>query len=226
MRFAQQSHRRRPKGRHIGAPVSPTLLRGLRIGILGGSFNPAHEGHLHLSLEALKRLQLDFVWWLVSPQNPLKSEQGMAAFALRYASAELAARHPRIQVSDLETRIDTRFTADTMRQICRMFPRTQFLWLMGADNLGQFHQWQRWHEIMKTVPVAIFDRPSYSIAALNSKIPTYYRRRRHGPGGWRHIARSPLPVWTFITCPRHPASATQIRSALRQGRADYFLAKG
>ncbi|MGF1605229.1 MAG: nicotinate-nucleotide adenylyltransferase [Rhodothalassiaceae bacterium] len=215
----------RPIRGRPGAPATPTLLAGVRIGLLGGSFNPAHDGHLHISLQALKRLDLDFVWWMVSPQNPLKSTQGMAPFALRFASAQLAALHPRILVSDIETRIFTRYTADTLCHLRVLFPRTQFVWLMGADNLQQFHRWQRWHEIMKTVPIAVFDRPAYSRGALRSKMPQTYRRHRCSEREWRSFATSSLPAWTFITCPRHPASATQIRAVQPFGHADIFLEK-
>ena len=213
----------RPLRHRFQAPASPQLLAGVKVGLLGGSFNPAHEGHLHISLEALKRLGLDFVWWLVSPQNPLKSEHGMAPFALRFASAEAAAAHPRIHASDIEARIDTRFTADTLCHITRLYPKTHFVWLMGADNLAQFHRWQRYHEIMRTMPVAVFDRPTYSISALRAKMPTNYAASRANRRQWSRLATAPSPAWAFITCPRHPASATEIRASKARGHADVFL---
>jgi nicotinate-nucleotide adenylyltransferase len=111
-----------------------------RIGLLGGSFNPVHEGHVHISLEAIKRLRLDAVWWLVSPQNPLKSSEGMAPYAERLASAQSYARHPRIHVSGIEKTLGTRYTIDTLRALTKRMPRQQFLWLMGADNLAQLHR--------------------------------------------------------------------------------------
>ena len=144
----------------------------LRVGLLGGSFNPAHDGHRHISLLALRRLGLDQVWWLVSPQNPLKSTAGMAPLAERMAGARAAARHPAIKVTDIERRLGTRFTADTLVRLRRRFPDLGFVWLMGADNLVQVPKWQRWTEIFTCMPVAVFDRPSYSYAALAGKAAT------------------------------------------------------
>ena len=133
-----------------------------RIGILGGSFNPAHDGHRHISLEALKRLRLDEVWWLVSPQNPLKPQEGMAPFEDRIEKAKSVADHPRIRVTDIEKGFATTYTAETLARLCRRFPNQRFVWLMGADNLSQISRWNRWTRIFHTVPVAVFDRPSYS----------------------------------------------------------------
>ena len=135
---------------------------------MGGSFNPAHGGHLHLSLLALEQLDLDEVWWLVSPQNPLKPVAGMAPFSVRLDQARrLADGHRRIVVSDLENRLGrSTYTADTLRTLRRRFPLLRFVWLMGADNLVQLRHWQRWREIFRAVPIAVFARPSYSLRAL------------------------------------------------------------
>ena len=143
-------------------------MRHRRIGLLGGSFNPAHRGHLHLSLTALQRLDLDEVWWLVSPQNPLKPVAGMAPFPVRLDQArQIAAGHKRIRVTDLENRLGrSRYTVDTLKALRRRFPRLRFVWLMGGDNLVQIRRWERWAEIFRTVPIAVFDRPSYSAKAL------------------------------------------------------------
>ena len=149
-----------------------------RIGLLGGSFNPAHQGHLDISLAALKYLDLDEVWWLVSPQNPLKPVAGMAPFADRMASARAMARHPRIRVTDLEARIGTRFTADTLKALVTRFPGCRFVWLMGADNLAQISSWRDWTKIFHLTPIAVFDRPSYTIKALTALAARRFRRAR------------------------------------------------
>ncbi|HEY3911893.1 MAG TPA: nicotinate-nucleotide adenylyltransferase [Stellaceae bacterium] len=185
-----------------------------RIGLLGGSFNPAHQGHLHLSIEALKRLDLDEVWWLVSPQNPLKPEAGMAVFAQRLGEARrVAAGHRRICVTDLENRVGGRhYTADTLQALRRRFPRLRFVWLMGADNLVQLRHWQRWTEIVRTMPIAVFDRPSYSLKALSSLAAHRFARHRLPAAAARRLAETKPPAWVFFHMRRDPNSATRIRA--------------
>ena len=143
---------------------------GLTIGLFGGSFNPAHSGHLDLSLAALRHLGLDYVWWLVSPQNPLKPVNGMAPFAERFAGARAIARHPRLIVTDIETSLGTVYTAQTLRRLAARFPRLRFVWLMGADNLATIHRWRDWQDIFERVGVAVFDRPSYSLGAASDGV--------------------------------------------------------
>jgi nicotinate-nucleotide adenylyltransferase len=196
----------------------------LRIGLLGGSFNPAHGGHRHISVQALRRLRLDEVWWLVSPQNPLKPPAGMAGFAQRLAQAGRAARHPRIRVSDLEARLGTRYTADTLTALRRRFPRHRFVWLMGADNLRQIPAWQHWTKIFTELSVAVFDRPSYSLRALAGKAARRYWHFRLRPRQAKRIAAQRPPAWVFLHIPLHPASATAIRA--RQGATRAEQAKG
>ena len=183
-----------------------------RVGLLGGSFNPAHPGHLHVSLEALKRLDLDEVWWLVSPQNPLKAVRGMASFARRLEAAAALAHHPRIRVLDLEARLGTRFTVDTLVALERRFPRTRFVWLMGADILIQLRRWKRWTEIFGRVPVAVFARPTYCHKALAEIAPLRFRRHRVPPETARAIAGMAPPVWTFLPVRLDASSATEIRA--------------
>jgi nicotinate-nucleotide adenylyltransferase len=190
-----------------------------RVGLLGGSFNPAHPGHLHLSLEALKRLDLDEVWWLVSPQNPLKPARGMASFAQRLASAAAQARHPRIRVLDLEARLGTRYTVDTLEALERRFPRTRFVWLMGADILIQLRHWRRWASIFGRTPVAVFARPTYCQRALAEIAPLRFRRHRLPPGAARGIAGMKPPVWTFLPMRLDPSSASEIRAQAPRRRA-------
>jgi nicotinate-nucleotide adenylyltransferase len=183
---------------------------------LGGSFNPAHDGHRHISLEALKRLGLDEVWWLVSPQNPLKPNDGMAPFAKRLAAARGMARSPRIKVLDLEARLGTRYTVDTVAAVRRLFPRTRFVWLMGADNLKQIRHWRRWREIFRRVPIAVLDRPTYSLAALSDLAAQAFARYRVPPGAARNLAEHRPPAWTFLPIKLSHQSA----SALRQKNTD------
>lgn len=215
-------------GNDIASAATPrvpgaSLWRGLKIGLLGGSFNPAHSGHLHISLEAMKRLGLDYVWWLVSPQNPLKSTEEMASLKDRLASANEKARHPRIRVSALESRLGTRRTAVTLERLKQALPRVRFVWIIGADNLVQLPRWYRWQAIVESVPLAIMDRNHYSLKSLSGKMATRYSNNRMSDGALKALASTPPPAWAFVTIPRHPASATELRerrteSPSRQGR--------
>ena len=154
---------------HWLKPPGP-VADGLKIGLLGGSFNPAHEGHLHVSELALKQLGLDYVWWLVTPQNPLKPSIGMAPLRDRLAfAADKYEEHPRIVVVDLERTTGTRYTIDTLRVLKRRFPQVHFVWLMGSDNLEMFRRWKRWPAIVQSVPIAVVMRPGSSLAPLHSK---------------------------------------------------------
>jgi nicotinate-nucleotide adenylyltransferase len=185
-----------------------------KIGLLGGSFNPAHDGHRHISVLALKTLGLDQVWWLVSPQNPLKPVQGMAPFDERMAGARAVARHPRIRVSDIETRLATRYTVDTLAQLRRRHPDTAFVWIMGADNLLQIPRWKRWTTIFASVPIAVFDRGDIALRALAGRAATRYRRARVTDP--RRLAGTRPPAWCFLFTNVHPASSTEIRRKQRR----------
>jgi nicotinate-nucleotide adenylyltransferase len=182
-----------------------------RIGLLGGSFNPAHEGHRHISLEALKRLGLDEVWWLVAPQNPLKPVAGMAALSERMAQAKAVAHHPRIRVLDLESRLGTRYTADTLAALQARFPRTHFVWLMGADNLAQIRHWKDWQAIFARVPIAVFDRPTYCRRALAELAAQRFSAARLTRPARSLVAAEP-PAWAFLPVKLDPHSASEIRS--------------
>lgn len=182
---------------------------GLRVGLLGGSFNPAHAGHRHLSLQALARLRLDRVLWLVAPQNPLKPARGMAPYAERLARARAVARDPRIEVSDLERRLGTRYSVDTLERLLKRRRGTRFVWLIGADIAGELAHWHRWQRLFELVPVAIFDRPTYAYGALASLAAARYRRHRvRCPAA---LAGRRPPAWCFVRGPTHPASASEIR---------------
>ena len=183
-----------------------------RIGLLGGSFNPAHQGHRDISLAALAYLDLDEIWWLVSPQNPLKPVAGMAPFAERMASARAMARHPRIRVTDLEARLGTRFTADTLKTLVTRFPTCRFVWLMGADNLAQISSWRDWTKIFHLTPIAVFDRPTYTNKALTALAARRFRRARKREAALKMLAATPAPAWVFVHHRLNPISATAIRA--------------
>ncbi|MCZ6721928.1 MAG: nicotinate-nucleotide adenylyltransferase [Proteobacteria bacterium] len=186
-----------------------------RIGLLGGSFNPAHEGHLHISRLALGDLDLDRVWWLVSPQNPLKPVAGMAAYGERLRDARRMARDRRIHVSGIERRLGCRYTAETLRRLGRLYPRVRFVWLMGADNLVQIAQWRDWTAIFEAVPVAIFDRPSYSKRALESEAAKRFQKFRLASCRARSLANRRPPAWVFF-----PGRLSGVSAAgIREGRA-------
>ena len=189
-------------------------LRGRRIGLLGGSFNPAHGGHLHISRLGLRHLGLDEVWWLVSPQNPLKPTAGMAPFQERLEQArEIAAADRRIRVSDIEARLGTTYTADTLARLRRRFPGARFVWLMGGDNLAQIPYWRRWQDIFRTIPIAVFDRPGTAARALAGKAACRFAGSRVPACAARRLAEMPPPAWTFLHTRLDARSATRIRAA-------------
>lgn len=193
--------------------MSPVIGQGRTIGLMGGSFNPAHEGHLHIAELALQRLGLDSVWWLVSPQNPLKTTEGMASLKDRLAGAEkIAAGNRRVVVTDIERGMGTQFTLDTVKALQRRYPKCRFVWIMGADNLAGFHRWRRWDEIFRTIPIAVFARPNYTLRALASKAARIYKKAQVPEGKARGLASLPTPAWTFLRVPLHPQSSTDIRA--------------
>lgn len=184
-----------------------------RIGLLGGSFNPAHSGHRHISLEAIRVLGLDEVWWLVSPGNPLKPVAGMAPLAARLGSAEAMARRAPIRASVIEARLGTRYTVDTVRALRRRYPRMRFIWLMGADNLVQFHRWRDWRGIARTVPIAVVARPSYIGVALAGPAMAWLRRFQRRPDQAQRWATWRLPALVLLRFRLDPTSATRLRAA-------------
>ena len=183
-----------------------------RIGLLGGSFNPAHEGHRHISLLALKRLRLDEVWWMVTPQNPLKKAGETAPFEERMRAAALVARHRRIRVTDIERRFGTQHTADTLCLLLPRFPKCRFVWLMGADNLQQLTEWKDWRRIFRLVPIAVFSRPPYSKASLMARSARVFAEARVAEPLARSIVTMQPPAWVFLHTPPHAGSATRIRA--------------
>lgn len=181
----------------------------LRIGLLGGSFNPAHSGHLYVSETALRRLKLNSVWWLVSPGNPLKGERDMAPLAARLKSARTIARHhPNIHVSSLEQRLGTRYTVDTVAALERRFPHVRFVWLMGSDNLAQFSRWRRWRDLAHKIPIAVVQRPGTTLASLNAPLVRRF--------GTVHALSCP-PAVMILDGARNHESATRLRGRTALG---------
>jgi nicotinate-nucleotide adenylyltransferase len=191
--------------------------RRTRVGLLGGSFNPAHAGHLHVARLARRRLRLDQVWLMVSPGNVLKPRAGMAPFARRLASARALADGRRILATGIEAALGTRYSFDTVRALRRRFPRAAFVWIMGADILEQLPRWQRWREIAGLVPFAIVPRGGHNLRVLSSHAARALRAGRHPDRAAPALPAAPLPAWTFLSVPRHPASATAIRTARHGG---------
>lgn len=181
------------------------------VGLLGGSFNPAHAGHRHISEMALKFLGLDEIWWLVSPQNPLKPAADMAPLKARLASAARHADHPRMRATTVEDELGTRYTADTLKALCRRFPRTKFVWIMGADNLRQIPRWEAWTSIFHLMPIAVFARPAYDLKALAGKAATRFKQARRSLRNAGRLASRTPPVWVFFHSRLHPASGNSIR---------------
>jgi nicotinate-nucleotide adenylyltransferase len=184
----------------------------IRTGILGGSFNPAHRGHRRITLAAIDALALDEAWWLVSPGNPLKPAAGMAPLPARLASARRMARRAPIRATDIEARLGTRYTVDTLRRLVRRYPKRRFVWLMGADNLAQFHRWRDWRAIARTMPIAVVARPGYDGDALAAPAMAWLRRFQK--------PRSAATLWTTWSLPAvvllrfrpDPTSATALRA--------------
>jgi nicotinate-nucleotide adenylyltransferase len=181
------------------------------IGLLGGSFNPAHAGHRRISLFAMLALGLDEVWWLVSPGNPLKPQAGMAPLAARFRSALAASRNAPIRVTAIERELGTRYTADTLRALKRLFPRRRFVWLMGADNLAQFHLWKNWRQIAREMPIAVIARPGYDGAALASPAMAWLRRYRLSAAGLLNRGEWSAPALIELRFDPDPHSATELR---------------
>jgi nicotinate-nucleotide adenylyltransferase len=197
-----------------GARIRPdTALNSNRIGLLGGSFNPAHGGHRRISLCARDALGLDEVWWLVSPGNPLKSAEGMAPLASRFASARRQARRAPIRVSAIERELGTRYTIDTLRKIVRRWPKCRFVWLMGSDNLAQFGRWKNWRRIARLMPIAVIARPGYNSQAIASPAMAWLRRFRRSGASLMDRARWSTPALIYLRFDPDQRSATAMRRA-------------
>jgi len=184
-----------------------------RIGLLGGSFNPAHSGHRHISLAAKRALGLDEVWWLVSPGNPLKEgADDMAPFEARLASAERMAKGAKILASDFERHEGTRYTIDTVRKLKERYPQHRFIWLLGSDTLPNFHKWRDWKGLAGEVPIAVIPRPGYDSQALAARAMGWLKRFVHPPGQAKSWTDWSAPAIIFLRLPSDPTSATAIRA--------------
>lgn len=194
----------------------PVALPGMRIGILGGSFDPPHAGHVHITKVARRRFGLDRVWWLVSPGNPLKPH-GPAPMSERLAAARRLLDDPAVIVTDAEARLGTRMTADTIFALKHRYPGVRFVWLMGSDNLCQFHLWDRWRDIAEMVPIGVLARPGSRNPARNSVAAQMLRRWRLPQAQAASLAVQTPPAWVLINLPMSPQSSSAIRAA-RAGR--------
>ena len=190
----------------------PLYTNGMRIGLLGGSFNPPHVAHRAISLFAIKRLKLDRVWWLVTPGNPLKDQGGLHDLNARSEAARKMANDPRIDVSCLESVIGTRYTVDTIGYLRRRASGLRFVWIMGADNLAQFHRWQNWRRIASEVPIAVIDRPPQSFRALAAPAAQALRRYRLPENQAVRLADQRAPAWVFLTGMKLNLSSTGLRN--------------
>jgi nicotinate-nucleotide adenylyltransferase len=193
----------------------PPFAPGMAIGLFGGSFNPPHEGHRHASLVALRRLGLDRIWWLVTPGNPLKNNDALPALSRRIAAAQAVARHPRIVVTGLETRIGSRYTYDTIAWLTRRCPGVRFVWIMGADNLATFHQWQHWRAIACLVPMAVVARPGSMTKGPLGKAGRVLAPYRLPESAARTLSSYAPPVWVFLHAPLDDTSSTALRAGGR-----------
>ena len=207
-----------PKGERVGVKKSfarnmrvPMAAPNMRIGLLGGSFNPPHAAHRQISLAALKRLGLDQVWWLVSPGNPLKDAGNAPHLEARITAARAVARHPKIVVTGFEAARPSAYTVDTISFLKRRYPSVDFVWLMGADNLASFHRWRKWERIFGLVPIAVLDRPGYRLKARASRAAQRFAFAALDETDARGLAGMEPPGWTLLTIPLSSLSSTRLR---------------
>jgi nicotinate-nucleotide adenylyltransferase len=199
--------------------VKPSYLRmphvesGMTVGLFGGSFNPPHDGHVLVAETALRKLGFDQLWWMVTPGNPLKDRNNLAPLAERIAMSERIARNPRIKVTAFEQALGQSYTARTLEFVRARNRGVRFVWVMGADNLRNFHRWQNWRRIVGTFPIAVIDRPGATLAYLSSRMATTFSHARIDEDDATTLAFQRAPAWTFIHGPRSSLSSTALRSA-------------
>jgi nicotinate-nucleotide adenylyltransferase len=213
---AGAARRAPPGGRPKALRLGFTLTPGMKVGLYGGSFNPAHEGHAHVAETAKRRLGLDRVIWLVSPQNPLKDRHETASLAERMAGARELAEGPGMIVSDAETLLGSAYTIDTVRALKARFPRVKFVWIMGADSLASFHRWRGWTQIMREVPVAVVSRPWISLKSRFSPAALRFARYRRPSSRALGLAGSKPPAWVFLYGRFNFTSSTALRERLQR----------
>lgn len=195
---------------------TPLVAPGQRVGVMGGSFNPPHEGHRIVAETALKRLGLDQLWWLVTPGNPLKQNSALPSQAARMAAAGKLALGPKMKVTGFEADLGSPYTAATLAYLARRYPDVRFVWVMGADNLATFHRWQKWQGIMESVPIAVVDRPGFRLKALSGPAAQRYASARFDERDAAFLPGAPAPAWTFLTTRLSGQSSTQLRAAAPQ----------
>lgn len=219
MWFAGPARRAPIAGRPGAQRLGFTLKRGMKVGLYGGSFNPAHDGHAHVAETAKRRLGLDRVIWLVSPQNPLKSGHETASLAQRIAGARAMAQGPGMVVTEIESRLGSAYTVDTIRSLKARFPGVHFVWIMGADSLASFHRWKGWTQIMREVPVAVVSRPWISLKSRFSPAAQRFARHRRPSQTAIRLAGSAPPAWVFLFGRFNFQSSTALRERLRRSAA-------
>ena len=212
---AGRAPRRAFAGGTAGLRLGFSLRPGMRVGLFGGSFNPAHEGHAHVADTARRHLGLDRVIWLVSPQNPLKSPHETADLAERMAGARRMARGPSMIVSDAESRLGSQYTIDIVRALKARFPGVHFVWIMGADSLAGFHRWRGWTEIMREIPVAVISRPWIALKSRFSPAAKRFARFRRPSARAASLPGAAPPAWVFLRGPLHFHSSTLLRAGRR-----------
>ncbi len=196
----------------------PHAEKGQRVGLFGGSFNPPHAGHRLVSEIALRRLELDQIWWIVTPGNPLKNHNHLAPLGQRVAQCQAMAGDPAIKITAFEFAHPTRYTADALTLIRQNRPGVKFVWVMGADNLGQFHHWQRWRDIADMMPIAVIDRPGSTLSSRSSVAALALARYRIDEGDAPLLAGKKPPAWVFIHGPRSSLSSTKLRNGGKDGQ--------
>ena len=187
------------------------LARGMKVGLFGGTFDPPHSGHLHVARTALTRLGLDRIWWLVSPQNPLKDRRA-GEFLRRFIDVEALADAPFMTVTDIERRLGVTRTADLIAALKIRYPGVDFVWVMGADNLRSFHRWARWRELMHSAPVAVISRPQDPVRARLAPAPRIYAHARRPERAAKNLASASAPAWTYLVEPLNSTSSTALRA--------------
>lgn len=189
----------------------PYTTTGMRVGLLGGSFDPPHAGHLHISQWALKEFGLDQIWWLVTPGNPLKKD-APADMDRRIAASAALANHPRIKITDIERHMGTRYTAETLTELTKRYCDVRFVWLMGSDSLADFHRWDRWADIMNMMPIGVLARPGQQVRAGSSFAARRFARYRLAPRRSTALPFRQAPCWSLLTGPMMKISSTDIRA--------------